>query len=340
MTPASVACCDDGMDLLILGGTQWLGRTLATEAVARGHRVTCLARGEAGGVADGVELVVADRSQPGAYDAVSGRDWDAVIDVTRQPGFARRAAVDLGPRAGHWTFISSGNVYAAQDQPGADESAELMPPLDSDESTPDTYGEAKSAIELAYREALGDRLLVIRPGLITGPGDPSGRGGYWVARAARDNEPILVPDILDSAVQAIHVDDLVRFTLDAIEQRRTGAFNAVGDRVTFAHWLEASRAVAGHDGEVVAVAPEWLADQGVAEWSGPDSLPLWIIDPDWNAFLDRSNAAAKAAGLRLRPLEQLLAETLEWERREGLDRERGAGLTPEKERELLAALRG
>ena len=126
------------MDLLILGGTQWLGRTLATEAVARGHRVTCLARGEAGGVADGVELVVADRSQPGAYDAVSGRDWDAVIDVTRQPGFARRAAVDLGPRAGHWTFISSGNVYAAQDQPGADESAELMPPLESDESTPDT----------------------------------------------------------------------------------------------------------------------------------------------------------------------------------------------------------
>ena len=271
---------------------------------------------------------------------MSGRDWDAVIDVTRQPGFARRAAVDLGPRAGHWTFISSGNVYAAQDQPGADESAELMPPLESDESTPDTYGEAKSAIELAYREALGERLLVIRPGLIAGPGDPSGRGGYWVARAARDDEPMLVPDILDSAVQAIHVDDLVRFTLDAIEQRRTGAFNAVGDRITFADWLEASRAVGGHDGEVVAVAPEWLADQGVAEWSGPDSLPLWIIDPDWNAFLDRSNAAAKAAGLRLRPLEQLLAETLEWERGEGLDRERGAGLTPEKERELLAALRG
>jgi nucleoside-diphosphate-sugar epimerase len=328
------------MDLLILGGTQWLGRTLATEAVARGHRVTCLARGEAGAVADGAELVVADRSQPGAYDAVSGRDWDAVIDVTRQPGFARRAAVDLGPRAGHWTFISSGNVYAAQDEPGADESAELMPPLESDESTPDTYGEAKSAIELAYREALGERLLVIRPGLIAGPGDPSGRGGYWVARAARDDGPMLVPDILDSAVQAIHIDDLVRFTLDAIEQRRTGAFNAVGDRVTFADWLEASRAVAGHDGEVVAVAPEWLAEQGVAEWSGPDSLPLWIIDPDWHAFLDRSNAAAKAAGLRLRPLEQLLAETLEWERREGVDRERGAGLTPEKERELLAALRG
>ena len=340
MPAASVPCCDDGMDLLILGGTQWLGRTIAAEALARGHRVTCLARGEAGAVADGAALVVGDRSQAGAYDAVADREWDAVIDVTRQPGFARGAAAALADRAAHWTFISSGNVYAAQDEPGADESAELMPPLESDESTPDTYGEAKSAIELAYREALGDRLLVVRPGLIAGPGDASGRSGYWVARAARDDEPMLVPDIMDAAVQAIHVDDLVRFTLDAIEQGRTGAFNAVGDRVSFEDWLEASRAAAGHDGEVVAVSPEWLAEQGVAEWSGPESLPLWIIDPTWNAFLDRSNAAAKAAGLRLRPLDQLLAETLEWERSMGLDRQRGAGLSAEKERELLAALRG
>lgn len=333
-------CWDVHMDLLILGGTQWLGRTITAEALARGHRVTCVARGEAGAVAEGAELVVADRSQPGAYDAVSGRDWDAVLDVTRQPGFARRAAADLAPRAAHWTFISSGNVYASQDEPGADESAALMPPLESDESTPDTYGEAKSAIELAYREALGDRLLVIRPGLIAGPGDESGRSGYWVARAARDDDPMLVPDILDAAVQAIHVDDLVRFTLDSIEQGRTGVFNAVGDRIAFEDWLDASRRIGGHRGEVVAVSPDWLAEQGVAEWSGPDSLPLWIIDPGWNAFLDRSNAAAMAAGLRLRPLEQLLAETLEWERSQGLDRERKAGLSAERERELLAALRG
>jgi len=328
------------MDLLILGGTQWLGRTLAEEALARDHSVTCVARGEAGAMPDGAEHVRADRSEPGAYDEVAGREWDAVIDVTRQPGFARRAAADLGPRAAHWTFISSGNVYAAQNEPGADESATLMPPLESDESTPETYGEAKSAIELAYREALGDRLLVIRPGLIAGPGDVSGRSGYWVARAARDHEPMLVPDILDAAVQAIHVDDLVRFTLDSVERRLVGTFNAVGDPVTFGEWLERSRAIGGHGGEVVAVSPEWLVEQGVAEWSGPDSLPLWIIDPEWNAFLDRSNAAARTAGLELRPLDQLLAEVLEWERGEGLDRERGAGLSAARERELLAALRG
>jgi len=326
------------MDVLILGGTQWLGRRLAQEAIARGHRVTALARGEAGPVADGVVLVRADRSRPGAYDEVARHEWDAVIDVTRQPGFARRAAVELGPHAAHWTFISSGNVYEAQNEPGADESAALMEPLEADESTPETYGEAKSAIELAYREELGDRLLVIRPGLIAGPGDASGRSGYWVARAARDDDPMLVPDILDARVQAIHVDDLVRFTLDSVEQRLTGAFNAVGDRVTFGDWLEASRAIGEHRGEVVAVAPAWLASQGVAEWSGPESLPFWIIDPEWNAFQDRSNAAAVAAGLRLRPLEQLLAEVLEWERGQGLDRERGAGLSAARERELLALL--
>ena len=180
----------------------------------------------------------------------------------------------------------------------------------------------------------------MRPGLIAGPGDGSGRSGYWVARAARDDGPMLVPDILDAAVQAIHVDDLVRFTLDAIEQRRTGVYNAVGDRVSFGDWLEASRAVADHRGEVVAVSPEWLAEHGVAEWSGPDSLPLWIIDPEWNAFLDRSNAAAKAAGLHLRPLDRLLAETLEWERGAGPRPRARRRALPEKERELLAALRG
>ena len=327
------------MDILVLGGTQWLGRELAAEALRRGHAVTSLARGEAGAVAEGSQLVVADRSQPGAYDAVADREWDAVIDVTRQPGFARRAAAGLAGRAAHWTFISSGNVYAAQNEPDADESAELMPPLADDEATAETYGEAKSAIEQAYREALGDRLLVIRPGLIAGPGDASGRSGYWVARAARDDEPMLVPDILDAAVQAIHVDDLVRFALDAIERQLTGAFNAVGDPTTFGEWLERSRAIGGHEGELVAASPEWLAEHEVAEWSGPESLPLWIIDPEWNAFLDRSNAAAKAAGLQLRPLDQLLTELLAWEREQGLDRERKAGLSAERERELLAALR-
>ncbi|MBM7506077.1 NAD-dependent epimerase/dehydratase family protein [Agromyces aurantiacus] len=329
------------MDLLILGGTQWLGRALATEALARGHDVTCLARGEAGAVAPGADLVVADRDAPGttAYDAVAGRDWDAVIDLTRQPGHARRAAAALAARARHVVFVSSCSVYARHDEPGADESAALLPALDADESAPETYGEGKVACESAWREAAPARLLVVRPGLIAGPGDPSDRAGYWVARAARDDEPMLVPDIPDAAVQAIDVRDLVAFVVDAVEGGIDGTVNAVGERTTFADWLAVSRELGGHDGELVPAAPDRLAELGVAEWAGPDSLPLWIADPTWNAFLDRSNAAARRAGLRLRPIRETLADALAWEREAGLDRVRRAGLGADRERELVEAFR-
>lgn len=330
------------MDLLILGGTQWLGRALAQEALARGHRVTCLARGEAGAVAPGAELVVADRDAAGsaAYDAVADRDWDAVIDLTRQPGHARRAAAALAARARHVTLISSCSVYARHDEPGADESADLLPALAEDESTPDTYGEAKVACEAAWRDAAPGRLLVVRSGLIAGPGDPSDRVGYWVARAARDDEPMLVPDIPDAAVQVIDVRDLVRFVLDGVERGLAGTFNAVGPRTTFADWLALSREVGGHGGEVVAASGDRLTELGVAEWAGADSLPLWIVDPTWNAFLDRSNTAAVREGLELRQPRELLADVLAWERESGLDRERRAGLAPDREREVVAALRG
>ena len=326
------------MDILILGGTQWLGRALAAEALARGHRVTCLARGEAGAVAAGAELVVADRDRPDAYDAIGRREWGAVIDVTRQPGQARRAAAALAGRARHVTFISSCSVYARHDEPGADESAGLLPELESDASSPETYGEGKVACEAAWRDAASDRLLVVRPGLIAGPGDPSDRAGYWVARSARDGDPMLAPGIADAAVQAIDVRDLVRFVLDGVERGLTGTFNAVGDRTTFGDWLALSREVGGHRGEVVTASAEWLAAHDVQEWAGPDSLPLWIVDPTWDAFLDRSNAAAVQEGLALRTPRELLADVLAWERDAGLDRERRAGLGAERERELVAAL--
>ncbi|WP_350348751.1 NAD-dependent epimerase/dehydratase family protein [Agromyces sp. G08B096] len=325
------------MDLLILGGTQWVGRALAAEALARGHAVTCLARGEAGEVAPGADLVVADRTQPGAYDAVVDREWDAVIDVTREPLFAREAAAALAPKARLGVFISTGNVYAHHDVPGGDESVELLPPLEADRSTPETYGEAKVACELAYRAAFGDRLLIVRPGLIGGPGDPSGRTGSYVVRAARDTEaPMLVPDIPEAAAQFIDVRDLVAWVLQAVEDGLTGTFNAVGDRSTFGALLDVSRQVGGHAGEVVAAPSTWLESRGVNEWSGPDSLAFWIIDPSWSGFQDRSNTAAVHAGLRVRPVEDSLGDVLAWEREQGLDRERGAGLSPAREAELIA----
>ncbi|GLI27611.1 reductase [Agromyces rhizosphaerae] len=320
------------MEILILGGTAWLGRTIAATALERGHQVTCLARGEAGAVAPGAALVAADRSAPGAYDEVAGRDWDAVLEVSWQPGFVRDAVRAIGPRARHWTYVSSGSVYARNDVAGEDESADVLAPYDGDAADREVYGAAKVACEQATAEVVGDRLHVSRPGIIGGPGDHTGRSGYWVRRAARDPEaPLLVPDTPAAATQAIDVRDLVAWLLDAAEQGIAGTFNADGPIVPFAHWVEDSREVGGHTGEVARVSSEWLVQQEV----GPLELPFWLPGDDYAGFFARSTVAAEAAGLRLRPPRELLADVLAWERVKGLHAARPAGMPAERERELL-----
>jgi 2'-hydroxyisoflavone reductase len=327
--------------LLILGGTAWLGGLLAAAASERGHRTTCLARGRVGAAPAGARFVEADRDRPEAYDDVAREQWDAVIDVSRQPGHVRRAVEALSPRSASYVFVSSASVYADNSTPGQAEDAPLLPALDSDVmESMETYGEAKVACEEYVLATFGsDRSLIARAGLIGGPGDITDRTGYWpwrFANPAADDGSVLVPDVPELLTQVIDVRDLATWLVESAAAGRHAIFNATGEAVPLPRHLDAARTVAGHAGPVVAAPQEWLLDHGVEPWMGERSLPLWLPLPDYAGFCARDSNPARAAGLVTRPLEETLADTLAWERTRDRGRRRQAGLSDADERSLLA----
>jgi len=330
---------DPFMRILVLGGTAWVGGRFASTAAESGHQVTCLARGVSGAAPAGAAWVTADRTQPGAYQQVSDQEWDVVLDVSSQPGQVRTAIAALAGRAAFYGFVSTCSVYADNATPGQDENGPLLPPLEGDVSqTPETYGQAKVACESHVWAAFGPQhALIARAGLIAGPGDASDRTGYWPLRFARPaaaDGGVLVPDT-QAAAQVIDVRDLVEWLLDASTRRVAGIFNATGVTMPLSQHIDAARAVAGHTGPVVRADPQWLLDQGVQQWMGARSLPLWVADPDWQGFGSRDSGKARAAGLRTCPLQETLSDTLAWELTRTRSEARRAGLTDDDERALL-----
>jgi 2'-hydroxyisoflavone reductase len=326
--------------ILVLGGTVFLGRHLVEAALDRGDEVTILTRGRTSPhLFPDVERLQGNRD--GDLGALAGRAWDAVVDTSGfVPRMVRQSAQLLRASVQLYCFVSSVSVYADFSTGPTEESAVQALEDPSDEDVDQRYGALKATCEGVVRELYDDRALVLRPGLIVGPHDPTGRFTYWPVRIARGGE-VLAPTPPGRGVQFVDARDLARWTLDLAARRQGGTFNAVGEPTTFERLLTACA-----DGAAATASIEWvdelfLLDNGIAPWT---ELPLWLPGAEWVGHADVRAARALAAGLSPRPLSATVRDTLAWARtltgdpeRQEDGRYRVKTLAPERERELLAA---
>jgi 2'-hydroxyisoflavone reductase len=303
------------MKLLILGGTLFLGRALVEAALARSHEVTVFHRGRhRKEPIPGVESLLGDRD--GRLDALAGREWDAVVDTSGYvPRLVRASAELLAERVRRYVFVSSISVYADFSRPTPEDAAlATMPESEQEEVTGATYGPLKVLCEKAVAETLPERALIVRPGLIVGPHDPTNRFTYWTGRVARGGE-VLAPGSPEAPVQFIDVRDLAEWLVRMIEREEVGTYNATGpDRLlTMADFLDGCRAASASDARFTWVSEQFLAEQGVAPWS---ELPLWLpASTGTHAWFSRTDIGrALAAGLTFRPLAETIRDTLAWQR--------------------------
>ncbi len=323
------------MRLLVLGGSVFLSRAVAEEAVRRGHDVSCACRGESGSIPEGARHVVLDRAADPSLGALAGETFDAVVDVARTPSWVR-AAVKALPDP-HWVFVSTVNVYPDNGTPGGTPATlGLHEPLTTDEdpmTSPEAYGAMKVACEqLVQAGAAGS--TVIRPGLIAGPGDPSGRFGYWPERLARGGE-VLAPGNPGDVVQLIDVRDLADWVVTAAERRLGGVFDGVGPTMSRAELLDQVAAGVGATPTLTWVDQEFLESREVAPWSGPRSVPLWLPLPEYAGMLAHDPTPSYDAGLVTRPIAETARDTLAWLR--VTPNATRTGLTAAEEADVLAA---
>ena len=325
------------MKVLVLGGSLFVGRHLVEAALDRGHEVTVFNRGRTSPeLYPEVEHLHGDRDA-GDLQALRNRSWDAVVDTSaRVPRWVRDSAGLLAARIGHYTFISSGSVYADASSPGTDEDAPVLHlenEIGEEITSAEVYGGLKVLCEREAERALPGRVLLVRAGLIVGPYDPTGRFTYWVHRIARGGD-FLVPEPRDQPVQFVHGRDLADWILSLAEQRGAGVFNVTGpaEPLTMEVLVEAIREATQSDASPIWVDESSLVERGVEAWS---DLPLWLApgtNPESAGFLAVDISRALAAGLRFRPLAETIRDTLE-----RAETSPQAGLDPGRERELLAS---
>ena len=320
------------MNLLILGGTRFVGRHMTRAALDKGHTVTLFHRGRTNpDLFSDVEHLHGDRD--GDLSALEGRTWDAVLDTCGYvPRIVRKSAELI--QAEHYTFVSSISVYPDDMPLHADESAEVIRLEDptTEEVTGETYGGLKVLCEEVVKEVYPDAALLLRPGLIVGPFDYTDRFPYWPHRVDEGGE-VLAPESPDVPIQFIDARDFAEFAVASIEDRLTGTYNVVNsaDGFTMGELLETCKKVSESDATFTWVAEDFLLESGIRRFSW--DLPLWVRKEDRN-FLRVSSEKALSQGLEIRPLELTVRDTLGW------DKTRPKGeftrvISKEREQEIL-----
>ena len=320
------------MKILVLGGTQFVGRAFVDAALANGDEVTLFHRGKTNpDLFPEAEHVLGDRD--GDLGLLAGRTWDACLDVSGYlPRLVGDAARALEGSVARYVYVSTISVYADLSVP-RDETGPLA--TIEDETTEEigggTYGALKALGEKAVSGVYGERAAIVRPGFIIGPYDHTGRFPWWAHRAARGGE-MIVPASLARAFQAIDTRDLAEFLLLRIRSPLTGVFNATGPvpAVTMLDLVEAAASARDADLNVEVIDDAFLTEQGIES-----ELPLWANDPNWVAWAQVDVSRAIGAGLTFRPIEDTVAATLAHTQTVP-----GIGLDAEREAEILAAWRG
>jgi len=322
------------MRILVLGGTRFLGHAIVDAALGRGDTVTLFNRGKTNpGLFPGAETVTGDRTAD--LSALDGRTWDAVFDVAcYDPAVARLSAEAFADRAGRYVFVSTVSVYADQNTTAAQLEDAPVAQLRPGMEFPENYGPNKALCERVVQSSYGDRALIGRPGLITGPHDPTDRVPYWPRRIARGGL-VLAPGDPAALVQFIDVRDLAGWLADACHAGRGGVYNLTGTPLPFGTMLDLCKRATYSDAELRWIPDGRLIAAGVDPGMG---IPLWIGEPGYAAFNDVDSSRALAAGLACRPVTETLRDTLAWDLARGGPAPSDEGLSAAEEERLLRDL--